>query len=190
MQTHRRIVIATIFLVLALGAWNWRPFTDQDEIAPSALTNRLAPPPESQAPPSSEPPLNKRQSDSGSQHKITLLPATALTSELHSPETNGEDDLHLLDALFIAFRQATNGNPTGENYEIVAALTGQNAKHVAVIPPNHPAITLDGVLQDRWGSPYFFHSISADRMEIRSAGPDKKLWSDDDILTEKYGPAP
>lgn len=31
-------------------------------------------------------------------------------------------------------------------------------------------------------SPYFFHAESADRMEIRSAGPDERIYSEDDIV--------
>ena len=41
----------------------------------------------------------------------------------------------------------------------------------------------DGELVDRWGTPYFFHSVSAEKMEIVSAGPDKELWTDDDVVS-------
>jgi hypothetical protein len=35
---------------------------------------------------------------------------------------------------------------------------------------------------DRWGTPYFFHQISATSMEIHSAGPDRKMGTEDDIV--------
>ena len=35
---------------------------------------------------------------------------------------------------------------------------------------------------DPWGTPYFFHQLSSTEMEIRSAGPDKRLWTDDDVV--------
>ena len=43
------------------------------------------------------------------------------------------------------------------------------------------AINRNGELCDRWGTPFFFHAESAAHMEIRSAGPDKKMWTDDDV---------
>ena len=52
----------------------------------------------------------------------------------------------------------------------------------ALIPPDHPAINRRGELCDRWGTPFFFHAESAKQMSIRSAGPDKKMWTDDDVV--------
>jgi hypothetical protein len=37
-----------------------------------------------------------------------------------------------------------------------------------------------GELTDRWGTAYFFHQLSSREMEIRSAGPDRKMWTEDD----------
>jgi hypothetical protein len=37
---------------------------------------------------------------------------------------------------------------------------------------------------DRWDTPYFFHQMSASHMEVRSAGPDKMLWTSDDIVVQ------
>ena len=51
-----------------------------------------------------------------------------------------------------------------------------------LLPPDHPAINPNGELCDRWGTPFFFHAESAKKMEIRSAGPDKKMWNDDDVV--------
>jgi|GEM_PF-4886781 len=39
-----------------------------------------------------------------------------------------------------------------------------------------------GELLDRFGTPFFFYADSADRMEIRSAGPDKAKYTEDDIV--------
>jgi hypothetical protein len=77
-----------------------------------------------------------------------------------------------------------SGNPVGENSEITAALTGRNRLSYAFILPGSPAINSKGELCDRWGTPFFFHQLSGERMEIRSAGPDRKLWTpDDEVLT-------
>jgi hypothetical protein len=91
----------------------------------------------------------------------------------------------MINGVFIAFRGATRQlNPIGENREITAALTGKNTLGFAFIPPDCPAINAAGELCDRWGTPYFFHQLSGQRMEIHSAGPDRKMWTgDDEVLT-------
>ena len=182
MQYRGRLAFFTLLLLIGLGLWGWRDFDTSNQTAPakapSSDPNIVPTPPES----FSRPSVTAPKEPAPIRHKITFLSASALADELHSPESSGADDLHLIDSLFIAYRQAIKANPSGENYEIIEALTGGNAKRIAVFPPNHPAISNDGTLLDRWGSPYHFHSISASNMEIRSAGPDRILWSDDDIL--------
>lgn len=102
---------------------------------------------------------------------------------LNSPGHDTRTDLRLVAETLDTFRTnfPQEGNPTGSNAEITAALTGRNKVRFAFISPNHPAINRQGELCDRWGTPFFFHAESATRMEIRSAGPDRKLWTDDDI---------
>jgi len=73
------------------------------------------------------------------------------------------------------------GNPVGTNAEITAVLAGNNKLQLALIPADHFAINrATGELLDRWGTPFFFHAESGSRMEIRSAGPDKKHHTADD----------
>jgi hypothetical protein len=108
-----------------------------------------------------------------------------LADGLNSPTGDVHADLRIINGIFNAYRNALrNGNPIGENSEITAALTGKNKLGFAFIPKDSPAINSKGELCDRWGKPYFFHQISGERMEIRSAGPDMKMWtSDDEVLT-------
>lgn len=93
-------------------------------------------------------------------------------------------DLRIVASLLEAFR--TNfpraGNPVGDNTEITAALAGDNALRLSLIPRDHPAISAAGELCDRWGIPFFFHAESGTRMEIRSAGSDRRLWTPDDAV--------
>ena len=63
----------------------------------------------------------------------------------------------------------------------MAKLAGNNKRKLAVLLPNHPSLNQEGELLDRWGTPYWFHPVSRDLMEIVSAGPDKKLWTEDDV---------
>jgi hypothetical protein len=108
---------------------------------------------------------------------------SALADALNSPATDIRADVRLITELLATFRSNFHGqgNPVGNNAEITAALSGKNKLRLALVPPDHPAINQNGELCDRWGSPYFFHAESASRMEIRSAGPDRKMWTDDDV---------
>ncbi|MGA2018872.1 MAG: hypothetical protein ABSH26_18180 [Opitutaceae bacterium] len=106
-----------------------------------------------------------------------------LADGLNSPAGNVQADLRIVDQVFVAYRSALHsGNPTGENAEITAALAGRNRLGFAFIPPDNPAINAKGELCDRWGTPYFFHQLSGERMEVRSAGPDRRLWTEDDAV--------
>lgn len=106
-----------------------------------------------------------------------------LVVNLNSPAGDVKADLRLVDAVFAAYRSGTRQeNPIGENVEITAALTGKNAIDYAFIPKDCPALNGKGELCDRWGTPYFFHQLSGTEMEIRSAGPDHKLWTADDVV--------
>ncbi len=73
-------------------------------------------------------------------------------------------------------------NPIGSNAEITKVLAGKNPKKVNFLAGEESHISAEGELLDRWGTPYFFHQISGTEMEIRSAGPDKRLWTEDDVI--------
>ena len=79
------------------------------------------------------------------------------------------------------FRTVLGGNPVGTNQEIVAALLGDNLKQVRMDLPPGSRLNGDRELCDPWGTPYFFHQQSAKEMEVRSAGPDRKMWTSDDL---------
>jgi len=106
-----------------------------------------------------------------------------LADNLNSPTGNVTADLRIVADVLENFRTnfPHDGNPVGSNAEITAALTGKNKLRYAAIPPNHPAINRAGELCDRWSTPFFFHAESGSRMGIRSAGPDKKMWTADDV---------
>jgi len=106
--------------------------------------------------------------------------------ELNSPATSIRDDLILLSNVFASWQTLfpQEGNPWGDNRDITAALSGRNTRQVALIPPSHPAISSEGELRDRWGTPVLFHQLSGTAMELRSAGPDRVFYTaDDTVLT-------
>ncbi|MBP7141236.1 MAG: hypothetical protein KBA71_04970 [Opitutaceae bacterium] len=104
--------------------------------------------------------------------------------QLNASGKSIHDDLRLLNDLFASWQVTFphGGNPFGSNADITRALTGDNKFHIAMIPKRHPAINAAGELVDRWGTPFFFHQLSGTRMEIRSAGPDRKLYTPDDTV--------
>jgi hypothetical protein len=75
------------------------------------------------------------------------------------------------------------GNPVGTNPEITRSLDGGNPKQTRFLRPGSGMrINGKGELVDVWGTPYFFHQLSASQTEIRSAGPDKIMWTQDDLV--------
>jgi hypothetical protein len=86
-------------------------------------------------------------------------------------------------SVFRQYNQRFGGNPVGNNSEITAALNGANSRQVVFInPEDGMRINERGQLVDNWGTPFFFHQISGTEMEIRSAGPDRKMWTADDLV--------
>ncbi len=122
---------------------------------------------------------------------VALREAVTLAQDLHDPDKDAEADIQLLDELFANYRMVLGGNPIGsDNPEITAQLTGKNERQLVVIPPSHPSVREEGSLLDRWQNPYYFHPLARDKMDIRSAGPDGKLWTRDDVslgLDEEVG---
>lgn len=75
-------------------------------------------------------------------------------------------------------------NPVGSNAEIMKAVMGGNPVNARLGPPEGQSVNADGELLDHWGTPYFFHQLAKDKMEIRSAGPDRKLFTVDDLVSK------
>lgn len=107
-----------------------------------------------------------------------------LAAELNARENPPQRDLEILREMLLAFTTSLkepNRPPLGDNQDITAALTGHNRAKQIVIPANHPSIDEKGRLLDRWGTPFHFHARSADSFDLRSAGPDRILFTPDDV---------
>lgn len=108
-----------------------------------------------------------------------------LADKLHDPKRTGVEDLQVVMNLFTHYRSRFQGFPVGEdNAAFMNALTGNNPGRVVIIPRDHPTIDAQGQLLDRWGEPFFFHLLSRDALEIRSAGPDRELYTADDLILD------
>jgi hypothetical protein len=107
-----------------------------------------------------------------------------IVAPLNAPGATVQRDLDVVSQLFEAWQSnfPREGNPVGENAEITAALMGENRLGLALIPKGHRAVNEQGELCDRWGTPFRFHQISGTRMEVRSAGPDRKFATEDDAV--------
>jgi hypothetical protein len=104
-----------------------------------------------------------------------------LADTLAAKSETPERDLQIVSEFISLYSKAFQSNPVGGNDDIVAALTGLNASKGMLFPSNSPLIVA-GQLVDRWGTPYWFHPESGTKMEIRSAGPDKDLFTSDDVI--------
>jgi hypothetical protein len=105
-----------------------------------------------------------------------------MADHLNEAAGTPDRDLAIVQRLFDRFRESFGVFPTGEdNRQIVNALSGNNPRHLIILPRDCPAIDAAGRLTDRWRSPLFFHSLARDAVEIRSAGPDRVMWTADDV---------
>ena len=100
-----------------------------------------------------------------------------------------EDDLKLVDGLirnfYLIAKDQSNRFPMGTNREVTRVLAGHNPMKRAWISAGHPAIDDRGELNDRWNTPLHFHALARGVFEIQSAGPDREIFTADDIVHGK-----
>lgn len=85
-------------------------------------------------------------------------------------------------SMFRNFRTLAGENPVGTNAEIMQSMMGGNPKNAQLGPPEGQRLNAEGELLDPWGTPYFFHQLAKDHMEIFSAGPDRRRGTGDDLV--------
>ena len=170
-----RLLLVVAGLLIALYLWHWgRPVPPAPAPAASGLVTGT---PAAPSPAPAAPAAARAAFPDSPPEGFEGL------GDLHAPGGNVTADLRIVQAVLEAFRTSfpTEGNPTGSNAEITAALAGANRLRLVLVPRGHPAINGDGELCDRWGTPYFFHSESRRRTTVRSAGPDRRMWTEDDV---------
>ena len=184
MSSSRRLPFALgLVAVVALLVWWLRPGPLVDRASPEPLAAGAT-----QAKNTSTPGPQAPLAPPATLADGSPIP-TSVALDLNSPRFDITHDLNLVDALFTNWRLnfPRTGHPFGENSEITAALTGDNALNLPLIPRSHPAINSLGELCDRWGTPFRFHALAGDRMELRSAGPDRKFGTADDAVLTPAG---
>jgi hypothetical protein len=181
----RRAYLVAVVLLAAVAWWFWPRAAAPGRLAPAPAaahpgltgggTGILRPHANPNPPGPDTPPIADAPSE--------------LADKLNSPATDIHADLRLLNEIFVTYRGSVHAqNPVGDNIDITAVLTGRNSLGFAFIPKDNPAINANGELCDRWGTPFFFHQMSGEEMEIRSAGPDRKLWTADDEVLSPNAP--
>ena len=133
---------------------------DEAHKAPAPITSENQPSP--------SPSASGAQAEAARPPELTARPAD-LSAELEEVQGALRD-----------YRAALGGNPVGTNAEITRALLGDNPKQLKLPVPAGSKLNPEGELCDPWGTPYFFHQVSGREMEVRSAGPDGRLWTADD----------
>lgn len=105
------------------------------------------------------------------------------TKKTDSAPRDAEVDVVKVRVMMHDYHNLMGENPVGTNAEIMKALMGGNTRTATLGPPEGMTLNGAGELVDQWNTPYFFHQLSKDVMEIRSAGPDKVMWTADDVVT-------
>jgi hypothetical protein len=116
--------------------------------------------------------------------KPDALLGETILRDYASPRSTPENDLtslaHLMNNFGLLVKSSAD-RPMSANEDWAAAFRGFNPAHERFLPDTHVALDTQGRLVDRWGTPLFFHALGNHRFDLRSAGPDRKLWTEDDI---------
>lgn len=164
--------IKALLVCFIVAAW----FLSQNTSGPPVLKSSRNPPAiqvASQKPPAEKP-----------------LPGEAILQGYATAGTTVQQDLTLVSHVLGNFALLVKGSdplPLGANEEIAAALRGRNRAQLRFVPETSPIFNSQGQIIDRWGTPLYFHAASHDRVEIRSAGPDKIMWTGDDVQRQSNG---
>ncbi len=190
MKKQRGWLLGSVFIVLvaAVLAW-WLTRGGEGEGTPHATST---PPPASEAAPEVAPapapvvpPPAPAPMASEPPRAAPSQPVSPPVPKYQMPEESPAQQEAASVALNIrSFGQRFGGNPTGTNAEIVKALTGGNQAGATYLPAELRKLNSAGELLDFWGTPYFFHSDSATSTEVRSAGPDKVMYTQDDVVSK------
>jgi hypothetical protein len=171
-----KVLITTAIALLLLILVLWRPWESQNPPAPPAPSTA-----EKASSPAEE---KEREEDPGPAVTPVAPPPpgpdlSALTSEEIQRVRDAIDNVEFV---LRDYAVALGGNPVGTNAEITAALRGDNLKQLKLDLPEGSSVNASGELCDPWGTPWFFHQLSGTKMELRSAGPDRKLYTKDDFV--------
>jgi hypothetical protein len=117
---------------------------------------------------------------------VTVVEKSPFNLEYGMPSGSVVKDLEIVERTLADARLLVKDHyriPLADNRDFTRFLSGGNSHAVAWIRPGHPKINAAGELTDRWGSPIIFHQETSNRTSVRSAGPDLKPWTADDLAS-------
>jgi len=112
------------------------------------------------------------------------LPGEAILAGFGSPSQPPREDLRRLRHLFdnaLLLAKSARDRPLATPEDWGALLLGRWPGTEALLPTHHAALDSQARVIDRWGTPLHIHALGSGRFELRSAGPDRKLWTQDDV---------
>ena len=185
MRTRGFIVLVVIAAVLIIWLKPALDVSEKEHVADPGVgdadhqsNSSLSPASSADIPDSNDPRLT-RQPDG----RVFFNPSVEVSRTISSASTP-EEAFGVISQILDHYRYAYQENPVGENAEITAKLLGENPKKIVFIAPD--SVVLRGnEMVDSWGSPYFFHALSALKMDVVSAGPDRELWTADDFSSSE-----
>ncbi len=98
--------------------------------------------------------------------------------------SNGMADLRLLHGFVgnaLLLSKQADARHYATNEDLALLLLGKKGSREQLISASHRALNPSGQLVDRWDSPVIVHVPRAGVVELRSAGPDKTPYTEDDI---------
>ena len=119
--------------------------------------------------------------------------ADSLLTDYADPATPPIEDLKKIHRVVTGYFSVVKDSarfPIGGNADLSAALRGENPNREIYVRPDHPVFSAEGLLADRWGSPLVVHPEAWKQLELRSAGPDKVPFTEDDLVLTSAGIQP
>ncbi len=165
--------------VILLSTPDEKPSVPKNNSAPVAVARPASSTDNTVVSPINPPPTNPDEDEDSS------TAGSPLAAKLNAPDGTPQQDVDTLHELILQYQhnmRHPNAPPIGNDSDLARALTGHNPLDFVVIPANHRAISSNGRLHDRWSTPYFIHPTGGGAFEIRSAGPDKKMFTADDVI--------
>jgi hypothetical protein len=135
-------------------------------------------------------PLAASRSETKTPVPATPVPGDALLNGYADPASPPIEDLKKIHRVVTGYFSVIKNSsrfPIGGNEDLAAALRGENPNLEVFVRAGHPLFSGDGLLIDRWGSPLIVHPQAWKQIELRSAGPDRVAYNEDDLVLEPNG---
>lgn len=117
-------------------------------------------------------------------------PGDKLLEGYADPATEPIEDLrkvHRVVAGYFSVIKDASRFAIGGNEDLSAALRGENPNREIFVRSENPVFSGAGLLTDRWGSAIIVHPEAWKQLSLRSAGPDKIPYNEDDLILHPNG---